>query len=768
MAVKKKNLISAIIAISLIGFNQSVSVAESSGNLLQMDVKKSTAADTVDVTFYTTGNPANTVVTRKTSNKYVVLLPNTSGSSSIIPSLGAVKDLVTDVQVKNVDDGIGGYTKVTFATTKPINIKTYTKKTSPLTQAQKDSKTIIAKTNTTNFAANNKPANTTTTTTPTAKKTTAPSNANTKKTAENKVTQNTTGAKKTPQNKLSFEKQVSNLIPAINKTQNKTTTQVKKNETVSQEAPATQKKAKLPIVPKDTPQDNIIKTPIPEPTPKVVENPQPEKAQEPVGNDNKQISGNEKVQSGKNFLTPIKMKISDSFGSVKSIGQGLDIKFLLLSVFGTIFGLAFILKLINNAHTALMNQQSDFMPMQQPAKNIEETPKEVAQEYFNNKFINTKNLNWQEKYKILARENGEENNSLRSMSYVTSLANEKSGLVNNSDEGFGHYSFDTSSNIPAIDKYQRHGVPETSSNKANDFLAKLEDDDTLFDEIPDPNAIVEDEFLDISEPLQEEVQPEIEEPKVVDNPIKENEEIKLKGFAKKKKLASSAKEEMEFSKHRDTIVQGVPKLTAQSTGEMAHQKEKITERILNRYKRGAEDAPFDNGVPAAYSTSSLYDYLSIIEDTTMTPNKALGQSKAEPKLSNNMDKTVINKQVAQNHAQAKKEALKAAEQPKVEQAPNKSVTNPIAKKSAPKGNLAIKSGFDIEKNKSIYLVDMSGKSAIVGRINNKVYVLKKFDKHLDGKITVLEDKPNSYIVKVADYKSIVNVKADKMKVLVEI
>ena len=63
---------------------------------------------------------------------------------------------------------------------------------------------------------------------------------------------------------------------------------------------------------------------------------------------------------------------------------------------------------------------------------------------------------------------------------------------------------------------------------------------------------------------------------------------------------------------------------------------------------------------------------------------------------------------------------------------------------------------------------MSGKSAIVGRINNKVYVLKKIDKHLDGKITVVEDKPNSYIVKVADYKSIVNVKADKMKVLVEI
>ena len=73
-----------------------------------------------------------------------MLLPNIAGSQSVAPSLGGVKDLVTDVSVKNVDDGIGGYTKVTFSTTKPVKFQTYTKKTAPLTQAQQDYKNLIA------------------------------------------------------------------------------------------------------------------------------------------------------------------------------------------------------------------------------------------------------------------------------------------------------------------------------------------------------------------------------------------------------------------------------------------------------------------------------------------------------------------------------------------------------------------------------------------------------------------------------------------------
>ena len=144
--INKKNI---IIAAVLAGLMTSIPTAEanSSNNLLKMDVNRSSVSNSVDVTFYTTGESQNTVVTRKAPNRYVVLLPNISGSSSIVPSLGGVKDLITDVQVKNVDDGIGGYTKITFGTTKPVNIRTYMKKTAPLTQAQKDYKNLIAQNN---------------------------------------------------------------------------------------------------------------------------------------------------------------------------------------------------------------------------------------------------------------------------------------------------------------------------------------------------------------------------------------------------------------------------------------------------------------------------------------------------------------------------------------------------------------------------------------------------------------------------------------------
>lgn len=145
--ISKKNIITVAIVASLMTGISTVAEANTTNNLLQMDVKRSSATDSVDVTFYTTGDSSNSIVSRKSNNRYVVLLPNVSGSSSVAPGIGGVKDLITDVDVKHVDDGIGGYMKVTFGTTKPINIKTYIKKTAPLTQAQKDYKALIAQNN---------------------------------------------------------------------------------------------------------------------------------------------------------------------------------------------------------------------------------------------------------------------------------------------------------------------------------------------------------------------------------------------------------------------------------------------------------------------------------------------------------------------------------------------------------------------------------------------------------------------------------------------
>ncbi len=135
--INKKNIL-AIATLICLTF-----VPADASSLVQMDIKK-TSDNAVDVTFYATGVNGNPIVTRKSNNKYVVLMPNIASGSVSTPDLSSVKDLISDVNVKNVDDGMSGYTKVTFITTKPVNIKTYMQKAAPLTQEEKEAKSLIA------------------------------------------------------------------------------------------------------------------------------------------------------------------------------------------------------------------------------------------------------------------------------------------------------------------------------------------------------------------------------------------------------------------------------------------------------------------------------------------------------------------------------------------------------------------------------------------------------------------------------------------------
>ncbi|MBE7709048.1 MAG: hypothetical protein E7Z93_01225 [Cyanobacteria bacterium SIG32] len=135
--LNKKNLLAAL-AVMCVTFT-SVNAAD----LVQMDINKTTDNE-VDVTFHTTEVSSTPMVTRKSDNKYVILMPNVAGQNAGKPDLSAVKDIITNIDIKNVDDGIGGYTKVTFITTKPLNIKTSVKKAAPITQEEKAAKEIIA------------------------------------------------------------------------------------------------------------------------------------------------------------------------------------------------------------------------------------------------------------------------------------------------------------------------------------------------------------------------------------------------------------------------------------------------------------------------------------------------------------------------------------------------------------------------------------------------------------------------------------------------
>jgi hypothetical protein len=117
-------------------------------SLVQVDAGKS-GGDTVDLTFLTTGNSSDNIVVRKKSDtNYVILLPKISGENYRNPGVNSsVKELISDINVKSIDDSSGGYTKVTITAKKPLNITARTRKITSESAEEKEYSSLIAQVN---------------------------------------------------------------------------------------------------------------------------------------------------------------------------------------------------------------------------------------------------------------------------------------------------------------------------------------------------------------------------------------------------------------------------------------------------------------------------------------------------------------------------------------------------------------------------------------------------------------------------------------------
>jgi hypothetical protein len=98
------------------------------------------------------------------------------------------------------------------------------------------------------------------------------------------------------------------------------------------------------------------------------------------------------------------------------------------------------------------------------------------------------------------------------------------------------------------------------------------------------------------------------------------------------------------------------------------------------------------------------------------------------------------------------------------------VTNPIANtaKTSNMEGMNVKSSYNIDSTRGFYLVDTDGVSALVGKVNNNAFMLKKFDYVVDKPLQVRQDDKNIYIVRVGKFKCLVDVSTDKMGTLLEI
>lgn len=787
MISKKHIVVAAILTALTAGF--SAVYAGSASSLLQMDIKRSSIADSVDVTFYTTGDSTNSIVTRKSNNRYVVLFPNTSGSASIVPSLGGVKDLITDVQVKNVDDGIGGYTKVTFETTKPINIKTYMKKTSPLTQSQKDYKNLIAQ--------NNKPVSHPQSQvkksepvmpkqTPSAPKTSAVQ-TQTKPQAKQPVQSDNTQKTNVPSVKaVSLPKM--NLIPI-------TPPKVKTEPAKQVEPKAVQQKAVQPKTQQEQPQKAEKHVSIPfdnyvpkmkfdkngnrqidlEPriTHKIVE----EKPSKTVKMDPTfEIPQEAQTQQASNQIQEQNSTVENTT-SENQKSHHFPMWILLAGGAGVIVLAAFLVfDAVSHASEKDADRLKSFFNIS--SKNQARRRRREFQD-----IINDDNLNWQEKYKKYSEKEKQLHPVKKSedMSYVTDMSASKKAIItpqdtvnsgfetdrrilrnNDSVQNIHSQSLKVQNNLNIEENISKHsshldsqhitaGIQNIPNNKEEELKAQMRAKISQLE-----HSLSQTPNMEPPEEVSNEVRSE-------DNAILSTfSDIKLKSFAKKPTLKESHRSLLEDDKKQSrnkAYKEGRFVKLKNSPLSVSRRKSTSSElEVSDLLGTGNKYLTNNNGEMKMdkqnenYLLSSLDEYLSILDSEEQSRTAAVEKAS-----------------VADTLAQVKPSMAMS----------RSGITNPISRASNPMNKqknepthymngLIVKSGYNIDAEKGFYVVNLDGVSALVGRIKDNIFILKKFDYVVDKPLQVRLDYGSVYIVKVGGFKCLVDVAKEKMGTLIEI
>lgn len=654
MAVKKSKIIGIALLLAIASAPVSGTFANGGNNLVQLDLKKS-SNNSVNVTLFTSnGYNDNVMVRKKSDNKYVILIPKVQSSGYSASNLNGVRDLVSNVDVKTVNDTNGGYTKVTLITTKPLDIKTSAQKSSPVTEEQKEYKTLIAQANAiknnitpqqkhaqkTEITVNKAAASVTQKTNKTTTQTNSAKQIEKQKNAPKiKLTEVNPQVKKEKQDRQIRRAQLAELIQEV------------KQEKIAEHIPD---KTVVPTVPASAPVVNNV----------------------PV-QEVKDIKEMPKVEQPKktSILSKIKHKAKKG---LKPVGITL----------ASLFGLIFISRLIRAIAATTKEVKASFV--EQLAQNHSN-----SESFKYNNITDDDELSWQEKYKR----------------YLDASAKPVPRAGNK-----GNYTF-----------IKTPAEPVRKLNRKRNDLEKM--------------------VTEIAKSHTNEIQPEIVEVQNEDDAIQKA--IKFKAFdshratldtTSRDKIRSRFKKyENELPLHEQKNVELGKSILHSNPRKLKGANLDVADVDKNRIK-------YD---PSDYIMSSVDEYLSILDkESEKAPQQvSIEQTPVLPAVKA-IDKTEI-RPIA------------------------KSQTNPITKqhsetKASYLNGLIVKSGYNIDNNKGFYIVNVDGKSALIGKVNDEVFVLKRFDSNVTNPIQVRHDNANVYMVKAGGFKSLVEVTNDKMGVLIEL
>lgn len=647
MVVNKSNTIGIALLLAL-ALTPVATVANGGNNLVQLDLKKA-SNNSVNVTLFTSnGYNDNVMVRKKSDNKYVILIPKVQSSGYSASSLNGVRDLVSNVDVKTVNDTSGGYTKVTLITTKPLDIKTSAQKSTPITAEQKEYKTLIAQANAVkNNIGKQEPqqhkvqkTEVTVNKAPVQPQKTQVQNKKAETKSATAPKQEVNPEKQVTKDRQVRREQLSNWINEVK--------QEKQAQNVDAQVPKTDISSNVPTAP-------ITSA---EPVKDISEMTQPE-------------------ANNVSVLHKIKNKVSN--GVHKAVKP---LKYSILAILGLII----LSKLFRGVKNTAQAVQSSFV--EQLEQNRMEAENTGA-----NSLADEEGISWQERYQR----------------YL-----DKSAKPVRRANNQGNYAF-----------IKTPAEPVRKLNKKRQDLERMVQD------------VAATKFPDI--------EPEIVESE--DSAISKT--IKFKAFDRHASLDMSSRDKIKsrFKKYENELP-----LHEQRNIELG-------KSALHANKRRLKDANLDVAdvdktprikyKPQEYIMSSADELFSIIDKENAERQAKLDMAKAE--LAKN------------NVVQAQAEEVKRPARQ----------TNPIAQtrketKDSYLNGLIVKSGYNIDQNKGFYIVNLDGKSALIGKVNDEVFVLKKFDKNVTNPIQVRHDNANVYMVKAGDFKSLVEVNSDKMGVLIEL
>jgi len=777
----------SIIALSLL---LSLSIASSvfgANDLNKVDIKRSsTSASTLNVTIYT-ANPydENVAVTKKSDNNYVILMPNISGVNASNIDYSAIKDIVSDVSLRSVDDSVNGYTKITLTTTKPVTITTTSKKSTPLTDEQKAYKNLIAqsrnysqaKTSSADSKSQQAQKNVS------AASSQQVANVSEKKPVEKKANMIFTVSSSDKQ------KVETKATPVVDKKQEP---KVENTKVAAAKSSIEQKKqeklavnAAAPIIPKakTLPENDTLV----DDTFSLAE--LKKEFDEENKADNKELTN--KIE-GNQVADATSMSVAqsvDNLASNDNKGTEKNMLTTIIILLSSMIGLIAFSKGIKNSLEGSVVLKKSFKD------NLHEMPPEPIADY--SEITSDSNLSWQEKYQKYINSVVEINPDDGVLKHVgngeyefVNSAELESIYKDNYEVGYGESAniFSQSAQLqpqeePKFKSYNRPAL--NSSPDSVPPIRKVKNQSLKHETTPKLQAVKKEQrfesYKDLANALERTLHnsPDVERTNL-------NEDVLLKQI---EKAEVSSVSNAQVYKEEDSISQSIrkspklksfdQKLALEQTKRNAPmpksridiiKSKNLESRHVNLENSGLYSSPrkFAN---ANLSSADLINKNKINQTRNIMPNSNSNQFKKTGYSTISIDEFFDVMDSSSKYTAPATLASRVADNlgkmTHVEAAV-KNEQKPESKTNILEGKI-IKEGYNIDSNTGFYIIsDGNGKNSLIGKVNNEVTVLKDFPSYVDSKLQVRKDSENVYMVRAAHERYLVEINGNKMGILLEL